>query len=372
MAGRSRSSLAEESLDLLDLGGNESLLLGVGGLPAAEPLLALRVLEDQVGGLADNLTDGLVLADGTDAVGVGADGGVSLLPELHHVLGLGGLEALLPLAELSLEPVGIGLLELVVVVLHVLAHDVVLVDLDLELSLVLFLLFELLAALVGLDLGLDHTEAGEALLLVGHVDAAVVGSLHGAEDTVTSGGAHETNIKVSLEGAALGVLVLDGVEGTVDLGLSDEHGVHLLLLEETAGAEEAGGVGSGVAGETGSDAEAAELLGVGAGHGAIALEGGEDDGANDAAVGAAHCEAVLLGVVLVLVLEDETATSLVVGLAFAATAALGLVAAAVGRVLEDFHECHRDWSLIIISPHKTRPLISVSPRPIRGGEPPQR
>ena len=62
--------------------------------------------------------------------------------------------------------------------------------------------------------------------------------------------------------------------------------------------------------------------------------------ADDALVGAADGESVLLGVVLVLVLEDEAATGLVIGLSFAATAVFGLVAAAIGVALENLDEWH--------------------------------
>jgi hypothetical protein len=42
--------------------------------------------------------------------------------------------------------------------------------------------------------------SGESLGLVGDVETTVTGTLHGSENTVTGGGADETDIEESLEG----------------------------------------------------------------------------------------------------------------------------------------------------------------------------
>ena len=76
------------------------------------------------------------------------------------------------------------------------------------------------------------------------------------------------------------------------------------------------------------------------GHNVITSEGGVDNLAYDLGAGAADNESVLLAVVLVLVLEDEVTTGLVVGLSFASTSVFGLISAAVGFVLLYLYECH--------------------------------
>lgn len=135
---------------------------------------------------------------------------MSLGVQIHNGLSLGGLEALGPLAELSLEDVSITLLKQVVVSLDVLSKNVVLVNGWVELSLCLFSFFlNLLSTLVGHSLGLDHFVAGEAAFAVRNEETTIVGTLHGTENTVTSGSADETNIEVSLEWTSVGLDVAD-------------------------------------------------------------------------------------------------------------------------------------------------------------------
>jgi hypothetical protein len=314
----------------------------------ADPLAVLGVGLDKSGLGLDNLADGLgVFFSGASRVS--SDGSVGLGVELLDVLGLGGGQALFPLGELSLEGVSILLLEQIVVGLDVSTQDVVLVLLGLELGLLLAgSLLYLLTTLVGDNLSLDDLETGESLLVVGYVETTIGSTLHGTENTVTSGGADETDIKVSLEGASVVVLfVPNGEQLAVNLGLTFVEGGHVLKRKKATSEEETSGVGRGVVGETGSDTESLEFLRISAAHGKITLYGGIDNGSDDSAVGTSDTESVLLLVVLVLVLENKAATCLVVGLTLATTEELGLVAGAVGAALEDFDECHLLKLLII-------------------------
>jgi hypothetical protein len=331
-------SLGDGGLDLSHELGNSLLLLGGGNLSLAAPLAALGVSEDGFGGGLDNLADGLA-GSLLGVSGLGANGGVDLGVEFLHVLDLGGNEALLPLRELLLEVSGVLLLEGVVVGLDVTTENVGLELGSVEGGLGLLDLRGL-SALVGLSSLLLKFEAGETLLGVGNEETSISGTLHGTEGTVTGGGANETNIEESLEGLTVLDIVGDGEELTVDLLLSFVERVHLLEVKETAGSEETSGVSSGVVGETSSETVLAELSRGSLGHDAVTREGGEDDLADDLGGGAAHAETVLLGVVLVFVLEDETATGLEVGLSFSSAAVLGLVTGAVSFVLLDFDECH--------------------------------
>lgn len=338
----------ESSTDLSHNLGNSFLLDRGGLLVHTDPLATLGVLLDESGLGSDDLTDGL--GGGLfDVLGLSSDGSVGLGVKLLDVLGLGFSQALFPLRELSLELVGVLLLEEVVVGLNVSTKDVFLVDLGLVLGLLASVgLFDLLAALVGDNFGLGDLEAGESLFGVGDVETTIGSTLHGTEDTVTGGGADETDIKVGLEGASVFLNVVpDGEQLTVNLGLTLVELSHVLKGKKAAGNEETGGVSGSVVSETGGDTESSKLLRISLAHGAVTLDGGVDDGGDDSSVGASNAESVLLLVVLVLVLEDKTATGEVVGLTLAATEELGLVTGAVGVALKDFDECHLLNLLII-------------------------
>jgi hypothetical protein len=161
-------------------------------------------------------------------------------------------------------------------------------------------------------------------------DTTVGSTLHGTEDTGTSGGTGKTDIKESLEGAAGALVGLDGLGEsvlTISLLNTGELLVNAELLEGTAGKEETGGVGGSPVGQTVGDAIALELVGVGAGEDLVTGDLRVDDLGDDVAVGEADDETVLGSVVLVLGLGDQALTGIVIGLALSATAVLGLVAA---------------------------------------------
>lgn len=194
---------------LTDLAFNTSLLLIIGKL-ASLVLLALS-LPFLLALLGASL---LVLLEG-----VFADGLVGLLIDLLDVSSVNlVLDVLL---ELRLET----LLIIVGKTLHVLS-DVAAED--------------VFAESLGVELLTLDVVTGETVLGVGDVDTTVRGTLHGAEDTVTGGGADETNIKEGLEGAAGALVRLDGLGElvlTVSLLNTSEVLVKTELLECTAGEE---------------------------------------------------------------------------------------------------------------------------------------
>ena len=118
--------------------------------------------------------------------------------------------------------------------------------------------------------------------------------------------------------------------------------VQLQGLQQTTGEQKASRVGSGVVGEAELDPVAGELVGVGGSHDHITLDLRVGDLADDVAVGEAHDQSVLVGVVLVDVLDHELSARVVVGLALTATTELGLEALEVGFVLNEFLERHFD------------------------------
>jgi hypothetical protein len=296
----SRGSEIDHDLGLV---GSEGLLEGSHLL--TDSLLALVVGET---GLLE--LEGAVLSDGL-LLGslwgrVGADGLVGL--GVHGLKVVGVDASLDELGELASVALLVLLLQLAHVVGNMSAHDVRAEDLSVELLLLL-------------------VPAGEAVLAVRDVEAAVDGTLEGGEDLGAGAGAAKTGVEECLEGArALLVAHVRGALGDAEGG------------QDAAGDKETGAVDGGVVGESNLDAEARELMGVGGSEDVVALDAGVDDLADDVGVGDADDEAVLGDVVLVLVLDDEALAGVVVGLALAAAAVLGLEALEVGLVLGDLDE----------------------------------
>lgn len=191
-----------------------------------------------------------------------------------------------------------------------------------------------LAESLGVELlGLD-VETGEAVLRVGDEDTTVRGTLHGTEDTVTSGGTDKTNVKEGLEGAARALIGLDGLGKLVlTIGLLDTNEVFVdtELLERTAGEQQTSGVGGSPVGQTLGDTVALQLVRVSSGQDLVARDLRGDDLSDDVAVGEPDNHAVLGRIVLVLGLGDQALAGIVVGLTLTATAVLGLVATVYTR-----------------------------------------
>ena len=295
------SSFGKVLLDLEHFGCDTLSTLLVGELDVADPRVLLGVGHDVVTEVVDGLTHGLGSCAGLPGGG-GADSGVDLLVKSLELL---SAEGLFPLGELLIETLGVVGLEVIIIDLDVATEDVSGVLLGVEGGLGLLGL-DGLSALGGDELGFGDVEAGESLLLVGDVEATVGGTLHGTEDTVTGGGADETDIKVGLEGALVFVdlAVVHGVDGAIDLGVSLVKVGETLVGEKSTGAQETSAVGGGVVGETSFETKALELSGVGGGDDAISLDADVDNLGDYASVGATDTETVLPGVVLVLLLED--------------------------------------------------------------------
>ena len=157
--------------------------------------------------------------------------------------------------------------------------------------------------------------AGVALVVVGDVETAVDSALEGGEDARTRGGAHETGVEVALERTTLPVLSLHVVVIAKVLGVALVRLGEVVLGQEAARAQETGGVGGGIVGEARLHAVLGKLVGVRRADGHVTLDGGVDHLADDIAVGEANGEPVLGRVVLVLVLQGEALTGVVVRLA---------------------------------------------------------
>lgn len=209
-------------------------------------------------------------------------------------------------AELLLVAFSILLLEFAHVVGNVATKDVLAEDLSVQGVLLL-------------------VETRETLLGVRNVDSTVDGTLHGGEDLGTSGGAGKTNIEESLEGTRTIVFVeLSLVKAEVD--------------QDATSAEETSAVSSSKVGQTNLNTKVGQLMSVGRGKNEITLNLGVDDLADDVRGSEADNQAVLGGVVLVLILDDKTLAGIVVSLSLTATTVLDLVALEVGLVLDELNK----------------------------------
>lgn len=134
------------------------------------------------------------------------------------------------LAELALEGLVVLLLQHAHVVGDVQPEDVLAVHLRVQL---------LLLAVV----------AGETLGRVGDVQAAVDGSLEGAEDTRSGGGAVQADVQEATERARTVVQRLHVVLVAGDLCAAGVQAVQTQLLQDTARDQQTGAVGGGVVGQ---------------------------------------------------------------------------------------------------------------------------
>merc|ERR1719446_407522 len=240
------------------------------------------------------------------------------------------------LSVLSSIERGLGLLEHVIVLLNMDSEDVLSVLSSIERGLGL-LNINGLSTFVGLDLSLGHSSSRESLGLVRDVKTTITSTLESSKDTVTGSGSDETNIKESLEGSGR---VLSGdnvVDITINLGVTGVFIGKLEAGEESSGSEETNTVSSSIVGTSSVESIVGELLGISVDHDTVTLEGGMDDLADDSLVGSSDNESVLSGVVLVLVLEDQSTSGVVIGLSLSSTSEFGLVPHRVRLVLQNLN-----------------------------------
>lgn len=232
--GRDGRSLGKSSDDLVDLllGSLASSL--EGDLLVSDPsvLLLEGVLLDETWTGSDNGSGDLAIL-GLWTVWVSSDSLVGSSVDIFEAL---SLEDLGPSGELLVEGSLILFLQLVEVLLDVDSEDVLSVLINAEHFLSLTGFLGLSSSLIGLGLSLLDTESWESLLRVRDVESSIAGTLHGSEDTVSSGGAHETNIKEGLEWALLLTTLSNVVVGSIDLAVSSELSVQSLKLKESSGA----------------------------------------------------------------------------------------------------------------------------------------
>lgn len=324
--------------------GGKSLLdsLLSGGLIESllsEPLLSLRVLLDKSWSLLNNFSNWFVLSLLSLLGWALSNGIVDFLVKVFELGNLSGSKAFFPLTELFLESSSIFLFKSVVICFNMTTEDVFLVNLWVEGALGLFLLFNL-TSLVGCGFSFLNSVSWESLFVVWNVKTSITGTLESSEDSVTSGGAYKTNIEVGLEWSTVTHLGCHIIDGTVDFGVTLVHISHLLFSKKSAGNKETSCVSSGVVGKTSSKSVLLEFVRVSSGHSSITSEGGIVNRADDSSVGSSYDKSVLLGIVLVLVLENKSSSGEVVSLSFSSSSELGLISLGVSFVLQNLNETH--------------------------------
>ncbi|KFM26249.1 hypothetical protein F751_4742 [Auxenochlorella protothecoides] len=209
-------------------------------------------------------------------------GRLALLPLLHRVGADGcvhrGVQLLQPLGlqpgldvarEVALVLLRLLLLQRLHVLRHMASQDVLAQDLGVQL------------------LGLTRV-ADEALVGVGHVQAAVQGALQRGKDLGPGAGALEARVQQRDEGAwalvrGVHVVVLAHIPCVALIRL-----IQPKLGQHAAGQQEARGVGGRVVGQARGQAVGGQLVGVGGGDHDVAGQRGVRDLADDVGVGEAH------------------------------------------------------------------------------------
>ena len=306
----------------------------------SDPFVSFGVLLDEEWLLLDNLSNEFGVSLGLNSVWFGDDGGVNLLVEVFAGLNLGGGEALGPVGELSLEFLSVFLLEGFHVVGDVVSEDSGSVGLGIEFS------FNSLGSGGFSSLVLDNGNLSsgvswESLGLMWNIDSTIASTLKDTEDSGTGGGSLETNIEKSLEWSLIIISIIIDVEVfSVDIGGGFVKVTESDLLEESSGEEESGGIGGSVVGKTSSESVSFELGGFSRAKNSISSHGGEDNLSDEFGVSSSDNKSVFLGVILVLVLLDESSSGIEVSFTLSSSLWLNLHSLGVCLVLDDFNETH--------------------------------
>lgn len=170
------------------------------------------------------------------------------------------------------------------------------------------------------------------------IETAINGTLHSAEDPSTGRCTRQTNIQEATERSWP---IIDGLHQIFlarDISTPTVQRLQAQLVQNTTSDQQAGAIGGRIVSETNLDTITRQLMRVGGTHNAISLDAGIRDLTSDVAVADADNQTIFRGVILVLVLEDETLTGLVIGFTLTTPLKLNLVPLEVLLVLDYFDE----------------------------------
>merc|ERR1719348_498453 len=182
--------------------------------------------------------------------------------------------------------------------------------------------------------------AREAAVAMGNVDATVGGTLEGTEHAGAGGGAGQANVQVCPESARSSINIFNIEVFTVGFNLTLVCLVKVELFQEPSGQKQSSAVGCSIVGEADLDTVPGQLVGVGSTHHHVTLDARIHNLGNNVLVCEAYNHAVLGGVVLVLVLEDQALPGIVVGNTLSPPLEFDLISLEVCLVLYNFDESH--------------------------------
>jgi hypothetical protein len=165
--------------------------------------------------------------------------------------------------------------------------------------------------IVGLGL---NVETRETVTVVGDKDTTIGSTLHGTENTSTSGGTSETDIEESLERTRSILSSFNQLNGTIGFSETFVLVSKTELGKSTTGKEETSSVSRSPVGQTTLNTVTGKFVSIGSREDEITLELGVDDLTDNVLVGETDNQSILGRVVLVLGLNNESLTSIVVGL----------------------------------------------------------
>jgi hypothetical protein len=338
--------LIPKERSLLGLEGSDEFSLGVsfscggGDSEMSDPFSTLGILLNESWFGIDNLSSWFGVTLGLNSVWVSNDSLVNLFVEILASFDTGGLEAFVPLGELSLEFLSVFLLERFHVVGNVVSEDSCSVCLGIEFSINLFSS----GRFTSLVLDLSNLSSGvtwESLGLMWYVKSTIASTLKDTEESGTGGGSLETNIEKSLEWSLIIIDIIINVEVfTVNIRGSFVKIAETDLFQQSSGEKESSGVSGGVVGKTSGETVLLELGGESRAKNSISSHGGEDNLSDEFSVSSSDDESVFLGVILVLVLLHQSSSGVVVSLCLSSSLWFDLHSLGVCLVLDDFNETH--------------------------------
>lgn len=251
--------------------------------------------------------------------GILSDGGMCLLIHILHLVS--GDTVLDEKGELTLECIFVIFLKMAHVIGYMLAEDVGTVDISAELAFLLVV-------------------TREAFFAVGNIETSVGSTLHGAKNFGSGGGTGKSNVKTGTESTRSFIVVFNHAVLTVDVGDTLVSGVQVHLFENPSCQKKTSAVGSGIVGQTNFNSIAGELVTVGGSNNPVSFKPGIGNLTTDILVGGSHDHAVLGGIVLVLVLDDQALPGKVVSFTLAPPPELNLETLEVSLALDNLDERH--------------------------------
>jgi len=249
--------------------------------------------------------------------GISSDGGVSF--GVYALQLIGSYAEFGKARELAFVGVLILFHQVLHIVGHVLAEDVLSVDISAE-------LFRL------------DVIAGEAFGRVGDINASVGGAFHGAENASAGRRARQTYVQVCAERTRFAFNVLHVVLLARHRLRALIYAVQMKLLQQPTGQQKSSAIRGRIVSETDFDAISGQFVGISGAHNDVALDLRVRDLCYDVFVGEPNDQPILRCIVFILVLHYEPTASVVIGFALSPPLELDLESLEVSLVFHHFYK----------------------------------